>query len=43
MGKRGGIRRGKTIGVLNGFPGAAGAYRRIGYRDYGMVKVLELI
>jgi len=37
-----GLLNGKTIGVLSGFPAAVGAYRRIGYHEYGRVIVLEL-
>ena len=38
-----GFQNGKTIGVLYGFPEAIGAYRRIGYKEYCLAIILELI
>lgn len=34
MAEADGIRQGKTIGALHGFPGIVGAYRRLGYTTY---------
>jgi len=37
-----GIKHGKTIGVLGAYPGAVGAYKRVGYREYCYTIILEL-
>ena len=43
MAERDGIKSGKTIGVLGALPGAVGAYHRVGYKNYCMTTVLELV
>jgi GNAT superfamily N-acetyltransferase len=43
MAERDGIQHGKTIGVLRALPEAIGAYCRVGYKNYCMTIVLELI
>jgi ribosomal protein S18 acetylase RimI-like enzyme len=34
MAERDGVSRGKTMGVLSGYPEAVGAYRNVGYKEY---------
>ena len=41
MAERDGIERGKALGVLHGYPGIVGAYRRLGYEEYSRGTGLE--